>query len=232
MIMLGRWNLFGVVCLVSAMVAAAPLRAQECDAYLFPGAVAKVNQATVSAAKAWFYNSEPPECPTAGERCRKTAYVVQGNAVLTGQQVGTFICAAFLNGRRQTTGWLKAEALRSAPWTVATEDWAGAWVRMDGRSTMHVRAGKSGLYADALATYAVSAENVRTGVARGALKIVDVGGEKIATFSNDGDTQCSVTLRRNGALLLVDDGVREDANSPCGGIGVTLSGVYWKRGGR
>ncbi len=230
--MFGKWNWLCIVCVVSAMAGAAPLHAQECDAYLFPGDIAQAKQAVVSVAKAWFYGSEPPECPTAGERCRKTAYLVQGNVVLTGQQVGTFVCAAFLNGRRQTTGWLKTEALHSASWTVATEDWAGTWVRMDGKSTIHVRTSKDGLYADADATYAVSAENVRTGAAQGPIKIAEAGGEKIATFFNDGDAQCRVTLRRSGALLLVDDGVREDTNSPCGGMGVTLSGVYRKHGAR
>jgi hypothetical protein len=230
--MFGRWDWLHIVWVVTAMAASFPLHAQECDAHLFPGDMAQVKQASVSVAKAWFYGSEPPDCPTAGERCRKTAYVVQGNVVLTGQQVGTFVCAAFLNGRRQTTGWLKAEALHSAPWSVATEDWAGTWVRMDGKSTIHVRTSKDGLYADAVATYAVSAENVRTGAARGPIKITEAGGEKIATFFNDGDAQCRVTLRRSGALLLVDDGVREDTNSPCGGMGVTLSGIYRKRGAR
>lgn len=231
-IMFGRWNWLRIVCVVSAMTASSPLHAQECDAYLFPGDIAQVKQAIVSVEKAWFYSSEPPECPTVGERCRKTAYLVQGNVVLTGQQVGIFVCAAFLKGERQTTGWLKAETLHSAPWTIATEDWPGTWVRMDGKSTIHVRTSKKGLYANAVATYAVSAENVRTGVAQGPIKITEAGGEKIATLFNDGDAQCRVTLRRSGALLLVDDGVREDTNSPCGGMGVTLSGVYRKRGAR
>jgi hypothetical protein len=199
---------------------------------LFPGNTAQVKQATVSAAKAWFYESVPPQCPTAGEPCRKSAYVVQGNVVLTGHRVGTFVCAAFLSGGRQTTGWLKAESLHSVPWTVATEDWAGTWVRMDGKSTIRVRTTRDGLYGNAVATYAVSPENVRSGVAQGPIKIAEGDGERIATFANDGDAPCRLTLRRNGALLLVDDGVREDTNSPCGGMGVTLSGVYRKRGAR
>lgn len=231
-IMVRRWNWLRIVCIVSAMAASSQLHAQECDAYLFPGDISQVKQAIVSAPKIWFYDSEPPECPTGGQRCRKTAYVVQGNVVLTGQQVGMFVCAAFLNGRRQTTGWLKAEALHPVLWTVATEDWPGTWVRMDGKSTIHIRTSRDGLYADAVATYAVSAENVRTGVAQGPIKIAEAGGEKVATFFNDGDAQCRVTLRRTSALLLVDDGVREDTNSPCGGVGVTLSGVYRKRGAR
>ena len=228
MILFGRWQWLRILCVVSAMTASSQLQAQECDAYLFPGDVTQVKQATVAAPKAWFYSSEAPDCPTAGERCRKNAFVVQGNAVFTGQPAGTFVCAAFLNGGRQTTAWLKAEALHSVPWTAATEDWAGTWVRVDGTSRIKVRKGKGGLYAEAVATHVVSAGNVRTGGAEGSIKIVGTGSKTIATFVNDIDTQCRVSLRRNGALLLVDDGVREDTNSPCGGMSVTLSGVYRK----
>jgi hypothetical protein len=82
----------------------------------------------------------------------------------------------------------------------------------------------------ALATYAVSKDNVRTGVAESKLIFATTpSGVRLATFGDAGADRtqvCRVQLRQFGPWLLVDDSVTDNSNSACGALGVTLNGIY------
>jgi hypothetical protein len=54
-------------------------------------------------------------------------------------------------------------------------------------------------------------------------------GMRIASFGERGSDRtlvCRVQLRQYGPWLLADDGVSDNSNSACGGMGVTLNGIY------
>jgi hypothetical protein len=76
----------------------------------------------------------------------------------------------------------------------------------------------------------MSKDNVRTGVAEGKLIFATTSsGVRLATFGDAGADRtqvCRVQLRQFGPWLLVDDGVTDNSNSACGGLGVTLNGIY------
>jgi len=174
-------------------------------------------------------------CTTLSASCKSKAYLVQNDVVLrTPLTRDGYACVAFFNGKRQTTGWVATSSLTSSPVPTAQGDWAGTWKRITGDSEITIRRTKSGSYsAEALATYAVTRDNVRTGEAEGKLTITsNAEGIRIASFGEAGADRtmvCRVQLRQYGAWLLADDGVTDDSNSACGGMGVTLSGVYQRK---
>lgn len=94
---------------------------------------------------------------------------------------------------------------------------------------MTIRTRNRQYLASGLATYAVGPENVRTGTADGALQVRSSASGAVASFTqNAGDptSSCTVTMKRLGPLLLINDGATDDANSGCGGMGVTFNGIY------
>lgn len=208
----------------------ATARAQSCSSYLFPMDVASVTSAQVNTQRAPVLDDNV--CTTLSPSCESKAYLLQNDAVLRiALTRDGYSCIAFFNGKRQTTGWVKNESLAPSNPPVTQGDLAGHWTRLMGDSDITIRHNKDGSYdAEALATYAVSADNVRTGTADGTLTIApERAGIRIASFGEVGDdrtTVCRVQLRQFGAWLLADDGVTEDSNSACGGMGVTLSGIY------
>lgn len=207
------------------------MRAEECSAYLFPQDVRTVSFATVVQARTSFFRDDPG-CPEGGEICRTKSYLVQGDRVFTAQTHGQYRCAAFFDGKHQTTGWIRQDSLAPVRWPIADDDWSGKWKRVQGNAEINIRKQGSKYIAEASATYAVSNDNVRTGEASGPLQIQMLNETTIASFGEPGSDRsqvCRVELRRSGSLLLAADGVTENSNSACGGMGVTLTGIYRRK---
>jgi hypothetical protein len=83
--------------------------------------------------------------------------------------------------------------------------------------------------ASGLATYALRPDNLRTGTADGTLHVTPSAFGVVARFTqNAGDptSECKVTLKQLGPWLLINDGATDEANSGCGGMGVTFNGIY------
>lgn len=216
--------------LVFVVTACTYANAQGCRSELFPIDVTSVTSAKVNVQKAPVLDGDV--CSMLSDTCKSKAYLLQNDMVLrTSMTRDGYACIAFFNGKRQTTGWVKSTNLTQSPMPSTQGDWAGHWKRLTGGSDITVRRSKNGTYqAEALATYAVTADNVRTGTAQGTLTIAPVrAGISIARFGDTGadrTTVCRVQLRQFGAWLLADDGATDDSNSACGGMGVTLSGIY------
>jgi hypothetical protein len=147
-----------------------------------------------------------------------------------GGRHGQYNCVAFFHAEKQTTGWVESRSVTSSPEPPVSGDWNGTWKRLQGNATFTIRKQGAVYAAEALAVYAISKDNVRTGVAEGKLIFTSTpSGVRLATFGDPGADRtqvCRVQLRKFGPWLLVDDGVTEDANSACGGMGVTLNGIY------
>jgi hypothetical protein len=206
--------------------------AQSCSNYLFPKEVATVDSARIDLDRVAIVNSD--SCPDFSPSCQSKSYLVRNDVVFRSSLTqGTHTCVAFFNGKRQTTGWVETKSLVPSPTPVNQGSWAGHWKRITGDSVLIIRRSKDGGYqAEAVATYAVARDNVRTGAAEGKLVMrPSEGGGLIASFSDPGQDRtavCHVDLRQFGPWLLVDDGATDDSNSACGGMGVTLNGIYRK----
>jgi len=200
--------------------------AQNCNAYLFPQSVAEVSMATVHEDRVNFLR-DGEGCPAAGSSCEGKAYLVAGDQVLIAESNSGYRCATFFEGKRSTTGWIASSALAPLPLPIPTGDWRGRWKRIRGDAALTIQRRDVQYFASAFTTYAVTPDNIRTGVARGRLHL-DPSSASVAHFGEGGNDpgSCKVTLRRIGAWLLVNDGASEDANSGCGGMGVTFNGVY------
>jgi hypothetical protein len=201
-------------------------KAASCEPTLFPQALAPLEFARVTSAKLPVFH-DPEACSRPTGLCPSKAYLVAGDTVISAQTVAGKTCVAFIGARRPTIGWVDAGMLAPLPATPPVVDWAGKWERVlgDAEATIERRGGR------VLATLSASAvganpDNVRTGGADGALAI---RGD-LAQMSSQGDPDCKVTLRRLGRFLIVNDGASDDANSACGGIGVTMNGVYTRVG--
>lgn len=207
--------------------------AQQCSSYLFPLDVAAITSARVSGPRVAILDDNV--CTVLTSSCTSKAYLLQNDVVLRAPLTRDgYTCIAFFNGKRQTTGWVESKKLTASPTPVVQGDWAGQWKRMSGDSVITIRRTSTGSYsADALATYAVTSDNVRTGAAEGTLKVTTTSeGIQIASFGDAGADRtmvCRVQLRQYGAWLLADDGATEDSNSACGGMGVTLNGIYQRQ---
>jgi hypothetical protein len=208
---------------ITLFFTAVAAHAQSCQTHLFPYSVENVTLATVKTPREPILRDEEG-CPGKGASCASYAYLVQGDHVLVAHGQSGYRCIAFFNGRRQTTGWVRQEGLTPTLPASATTTWLGAWTRRSGEAQIVIRKQGHELYATAMATLAVSRDNVRTGGAEGRLTVQ--GGN--ASFGEAGDrsTACRVHVRLLGDLLLADDGATDDSNSSCGGLGVSLNGIY------
>jgi hypothetical protein len=209
-------------CLTLSLVVAGA-HAQSCQTYLFPYTVQEASLATIKTTREPILRDEEG-CPGNAANCASHSYLIQGNRVFAAHTQGNYRCIAFFNGKRQTTGWIRQEALTPIPPTTANTAWQGTWIRQAGDAEIVIRKRGGGLYATASATLALSRENVRTGGAEGKLDLQ----KNTASFGEAGDRSavCRVNVRLLDDVLLADDGATDDANSSCGGMSVSLNGIY------
>ena len=199
--------------------------ADSCNAYLFPQSVSEVALARVRVNRLPVLQ-DLDGCAGAGNRCESKAYLVNGNEVLIAAIQGEYRCIAYFNGKRQTTGWVANEGLAPMPARSSQVDWAGSWKRVQGDAVMTIRMRSREYVASGLATYAVGPDNVRTGSADGSLQITSAAVASLTQNGDDPTSTCKVTMKQVGLWLLINDGATDDANSGCGGMGVTFNGIY------
>jgi hypothetical protein len=166
-------------------------------------------------------------CPADTEACRKTAYLVTGDMVLTGKTRDAFTCVVYqsLRAKKQvwTRGWLPSTALepvkpRPAP---KTSDWLGTWSHPGGDIVIKQTAGgKLSVEGEMVVP---TAQDAHTGEI--AAKVTP--GKDTIAFVDDGSMPfgqegggCRVRMQRVGPWLMVED------NEGCGGATVTFTGLY------
>lgn len=170
-------------------------------------------------------------CPAATDACRKKAYLVAGDFVLTGKTRGAFTCATFQSptSKKQTwtAGWLPTTALAPVAPTASPQpsDWIGTWDHPGG--SIEISRGSGGKLRIAGEMVAGSAQSPHTGElaaevrpANDTIAFVDDGS---TPFEKAGEGNCRVRMQRIGSLLMVED------NSGCGGAGVTFTGLYQRK---
>lgn len=210
-----------VIGAAAALFVAGNAHAASCEPSLFPQTL-DLRRAQTTVSKAALFN-DPEACSRPVGVCPSKAYLVAGDAVLAAQTETGKTCVAFIARKRSTIGWVDAAMLGPMPPAPPAVDWTGHWSRSvgDAQATIE-RKGKSLTASLSASAEGGRSDNVRTGGADGDLM---VHGDR-AELTNRGDAECRVHLRRIGVYLIINDGASDDANSPCGGIGVTLNGVY------
>lgn len=198
-----------------------------------PAALARV---LASAPRVWFIKgaTELAECPSTAAICRRKAYLVPGDQVLTTRSQAAWTCATFFDQRgRQTTGWLASDVL-GKPETKAfsAQAWAGEWKR-DAEADISIKVtGPNTIELSGTATWGAGDPDR---VARGAVNIGELEATSLPTLkplitfipgqgvmppAEADEFGCVVSAQRLGDFLLVEDNLR------CGGMNVSFSGIY------
>lgn len=194
----------------------------SCEPSLFPQTLEGITVAEVKTGRLpVFLDSEA--CSRTEGLCPSKSYLVRGDQVIAAQTLDSYRCVAFVGRHRQTTGWVRDDALMPAH-VPASLEWSGTWVRKLGDATLEITPhhGKYTVVAEATAQGA-EPENVRTGGAHGALIIE---GDQAKVIDTQGGETCQLQLQKIGFLVVANDGASDDANSPCGGMGVSMNGLY------
>ena len=224
----------------AAVLAAMPATAQaECSRAGFPANAPRAATVQGGAARTWFVRDGGygVGCPDASAACRTQSYVTPGDVVLLGAEAGPYVCAAFTGPRGRTTaGWLPAAALSPLPERpVSVGGWTGAWVGDEQEVTItQPRPGVLGIEG-----YATWGGRDPACVRRGGVNVGEImaevqpvgdalsftmGTDRTLPFEAGDGTGCKVRMLRRGPYLVVE------SNSACGGMNVTFSGAYRRRG--
>lgn len=93
----------------------------------FPSEQSRFALARVIDAPRLYLLGDMDGCPAKGEpACRQRSYVVNGDTVVTGRDLGHYRCAFFPNKVGGSAGWVDRSKLQALPVVVpALQDWAG-----------------------------------------------------------------------------------------------------------
>ncbi|HEY0116443.1 MAG TPA: hypothetical protein VGB54_12055 [Allosphingosinicella sp.] len=211
--------------------AATPAAAQSVDDGFcrngsFPKAQATFGFATVTGSGRLHFLEDMDGCPNAERRCRGSSYVVPGDRVVTGRSQGNYVCAYFPSRGGGTAGWVERVRLRSLRTDPAPplSAWAGTWSDEGGNPTIRITARRGRLQGSGTAYWPGppgSTDWPAGGVHQGAFEGELVRRGNRARHADDG---CEIDFVLLGDMLLAGD------NNSCGGMNVSFTGVYRRRG--
>ncbi|WP_439449073.1 hypothetical protein [Stenotrophomonas sp. ATs4] len=165
-------------------------------------------------------------CPAKGEpACRQRSYVVNGDTVVTGRDLGRYRCAFFSNKEGGSAGWVDRSKLQPLPVAVPTlQDWTGNWKDGDNGLKIRVQDGQLHVEGDAYWPSANPSPEVRPyGPNMGQ---VEARAAPHGTDVESVEDTCRMRAHLLGEVLIVAD------NSECGGMNVRFNGVYRHAGTR
>lgn len=164
--------------------------------------------------------------PRQGEpACRQRSYVVNGDTVVTGRDLGRYRCAFFPNKVGGSAGWVDRSKLQALPVVVPSlQDWAGNWKDGDNGLRITVQGGQLHVEGDAYWPSANPTPEQRPyGPNMGQVEARAAPHGADVEFVED---TCKVRVHSLGEVLIVAD------NSECGGMNVRFNGVYRRAGTR
>lgn len=165
-------------------------------------------------------------CPAKGEpACRQRSYVVNGDVVVTGRDLGRYRCAYFPNRVGGSAGWVERSTLQPLPVaTPSLQDWVGHWKDGDNGLRISVQGGQLQVEGDAYWPSAnPTLEQRPYGPNLGQVEARAIPRGADVEFAED---TCRVRVHSLGDVLIVSD------NSECGGMNVRFNGVYRRAGKR
>jgi hypothetical protein len=188
----------------------------------FPSENKDFGLSVVTAGRAYLLD-DMDGCPSASDRCRQRAYVVQGNEVLTGRTKGDYVCAYFPNKGGGSAGWidrkqLKSQAVETKP---ALAAWLGWWSE-NGNPVAHITRHGSGLHLESEAFWPgrIPQKDWPPGWPHTGGTDGDFAPNGNRAHFTDSEGICEVDFTLVGKYLMAAD------NGDCGGMNVRLDGVY------
>jgi len=194
----------------------------SCRNGLFPSAQSAFALARVVGTQRLYLLGDMDGCPAKGEpACRQRSYVVSGDTVVTGRDLGAYRCAFFPNKVGGSAGWVDRSKLQPLPVaTPSLQDWAGDWKDGDNGLRISVRGGQLHVEGDAYWPSANPTPEQRPyGPNMGQVEAQATPRGSQVDFVED---SCTVHAQVLGDVLVVSD------NSECGGMNVRFDGVYRK----
>lgn len=207
-----------VLALCWALMTTPALAEAPCDIVSFPATSAEaIHTAQVMPGPHANFLSGRGTCPDETASCREPAYVVPGDVLLTGSTHGSYSCAYYTDGKKETAGWLLTARLHQQPDAALPRSaWLGTW--RDGDSTLAIKRAGSDL---AISAHAYWPSRSDPDGHEGHLDAQGVPkGKSLALADPDDPEGCKLTLSLQHDFLVAHD------NGACGGANVTLSGVY------
>ncbi|WP_421568315.1 hypothetical protein [Stenotrophomonas sp. PD6] len=192
----------------------------SCRNGAFPSEQGNFAQAKVIGAQRLYLLDDMNGCPAKGEpACRHGTYVVTGDTVISGRDLGGYRCVFFPNKVGGSAGWVDRTRLQTLPTrTPALKDWAGHWRNGDDSLVIRVQGNALQVDGDAYWPSANPTLEQRPGgpnLGQVAASAVPTGATVV--FRED---TCEVRAQWLDDTLLVAD------NAECGGMNVRFNGVY------
>ncbi|MGE6332600.1 hypothetical protein [Stenotrophomonas sp. NPDC077659] len=161
-------------------------------------------------------------CPAKGEpACRQRSYVVSGDTVVTGRDLGPYRCAFFPNKVGGSAGWVDRSKLQPvAQVTPTLQGWAGDW--KDGDNGLQIRVRGSQLLVDGDAYWPSANPSLAERPGGPHIGAVSASATPRGSQVDFVEDSCKVHAQLLGDVLVVSD------NSECGGMNVRFNGVYRK----
>jgi len=202
------------------LLAAAADDADFCRNGLFPHEQAQLDLGVIQGRpneRVHFYDDNDG-CPAKGAACRRTSYLIPGDAVVVGKRNADWACVWYEGRKHESVSWvpMRSVALRPTAPLDRAQDWTGLWT--DGTSSIRIApAGKDG------ALHMVS--KLRWEGGEGRANFGGMEGVLARQGARAGAVQgeCRVALSRIGDYLVADD------NGACGGMNVRHTSMYRRR---
>lgn len=159
-------------------------------------------------------------CPSEARQCRKSAYLVSGNQVITGRKHGKYVCVYYPSKGGGTAGWIEASRIRQTPvrQRPAIREWIGRWSDEGNPSVrFYLRQGKLAVEGDAYWPSPNPPLSERPyGPNMGSVN------EALRLKGNVADAaECKITFTLLGDFL-----VAADPETICDGMNANFTGVY------
>lgn len=170
-----------------------------------------------SKARAYFYGDDG-DCPN-GADCRKKAYVIGGDEILSAGTYGDFVCAWYQPAKGPpTVGWIRMDDVRPVYGEDGPPSWTGQWEGQGNDIAIEV-IGAGRLSVKGNAFWKGVGDNIHIG------EVDDAGTPvgNVLKLGGEDEYDCRVKLTRVGKYLVVSD------NKNCGGVNVSFDGVYLRK---
>lgn len=203
--------------LSTAAIASEMVDPMSCRNGAFPSEQSDFALAKVVGTPRLFLLGDMDGCPAKGEpACRQRSYVISGDTVLTGRDIGRFRCAFFPNKGGGSSGWVDKTHLQPLPLaTPKLKDWAGDW--HNGDNNLRIRARGDQLYVKGNAFWPSANPADWPSTHLGEIEASATPKGAAITFRDD---ICHMDVHWLGDVLVVSD------NAECGGMNVRFNGVY------
>jgi hypothetical protein len=209
-----------LVLMAPAAASAASSDEASCRNGLFPIQNRQIGLGVIVGSERAHFVDDTARCPSFASECRKQAYLVEGDHVLTGRTRGKFVCVFYPSRGGGTAAWLDAARFRALPVqpNPPSSAWLGRW-SAEGNPRVRFMMGPAGLRVEGEAAWPSFNPPVDQFLGGGHVGEV---GEAVRISGNKAFAlECDITFTLLGDFL-----VAADPTGLCGGANVRFTAVY------